>query len=195
MHFCAEFSCFHLKMLFASLIYLLMQLHVIHSKETTCGCNVDRSQSLENCDNDNLLESLHTEDQCSPGDNHERAKYQSVDNSHRFVLIPSGEYQLGTDDIVIENDAEGPKKMVQVNSFYLEKHEVSNEDFLNFVTATNYKTEAESFGDSFVFGIFLNSTFRDTLKDYRVFQAKWWYKVVKADWRHPYGSDSGISGT
>ncbi|KOB51783.1 Sulfatase-modifying factor 1, partial [Operophtera brumata] len=81
---------------------------------------------------------------------------------------------------------------VQVKSFYLDKYEVSNENYMNFVADTRYKTEAESFGDSFVFAIFLNSTYKESLKDFRVVQAKWWYKVLGADWKHPYGPDSDI---
>lgn len=177
-----------------SLIYFLLHLHVIYNKETTCGCSVDRSQTVKNSENNNPLESLSTQDQCSSEDV-ERMKYRLAKTANRIVLIPSGVYQLGTDDIIIENDAEGPKRMVQIDSFYLDKYEVSNDEYMNFVTETNYKTEAESFGDSFVFGIFLNSTYKEKLKDFRVVQAKWWYKVNGANWRQPYGPDSDIKGT
>ncbi|XP_026328461.1 formylglycine-generating enzyme-like isoform X2 [Hyposmocoma kahamanoa] len=110
-----------------------------------------------------------------------------------MVLIPAGIYQVGTDDVIIETDNEGPKRMVELKSFYLDKYEVSNREFSRFVAATNYKTEAETFGESFVFQMFLNSTFRETLKNYRAVAALWWYSVNGTDWMHPHGPDSNIS--
>lgn len=111
-----------------------------------------------------------------------------------MVLIPAGEYQVGTDDVAIESDKEGPKRIIKLNSFLIDKFEVSNKDFGNFVSATNYKTEAEVFGDSFVFAIFLNKTVKENLKDFRVVQTTWWYKVFGVNWKHPYGADSDLSG-
>lgn len=138
--------------------------------------------------------SSQTQEKCSLSDENEINNCQKSVEANIMVLIPSGEYDLGTDDIIIEQDAEGPKKEVQLNSFYLDKYEVSNENYVNFVNETNYTTETESFGDSFVFGMFLNRTFKEALKDFRVVQAKWWYKVQGADWKHPYGPDSEIIG-
>lgn len=108
------------------------------------------------------------------------------------VLIPDGKYQVGTDEIVIEADKEGPSRQVSLKSFYIDKFEVSNVDFAKFVNATGYKTEAEKFGDSFVFLLFLNETLRNRYVDYRVVQAPWWYKVEGTNWRHPFGPDSNI---
>lgn len=111
-----------------------------------------------------------------------------------MVMVPAGKYQVGTDDMIIETDKEGPKRMVQLNSFYIDTYEVSNRDFNKFVKSTNYKTEAEVFGDSFVFVLFLNNTVKENLEDFRVVQAPWWYKVDGANWRHPHGPDSDIAG-
>lgn len=111
-----------------------------------------------------------------------------------MVIIPAGIYQFGTDDIIVENDNEGPKKMGELNSFHLDKYEVSNEKFSRFVAATNYKTTAENLGDSGVFQIFLNSTLKEKFKDNRALQTPWWYRVKGANWRHPYGPDSNIAG-
>lgn len=111
-----------------------------------------------------------------------------------MVLIPAGIYQLGTDDVIVETDNEGPKRLVELSSFYLDKYEVSNEEFSRFVSATYYTTTAENAGDSGVFQIFLNSTFKEKIKDTRGYQAPWWYRVKGADWRHPRGPDSNILG-
>lgn len=110
-----------------------------------------------------------------------------------MVRIPAGIYQMGTDDVNIENDEETPKRFVELGSFYLDKFEVSNQKFSHFVAATNYKTVAENNGDSSVFQIFLNSTFKETLKHTRSLMAPWWYRINGAYWRHPYGPDSNIS--
>ena len=40
---------------------------------------------------------------------------------------------------------------VSVDSFWVDRFAVSNEDFAEFVEATGYATEAERFGWSFVF--------------------------------------------
>lgn len=75
----------------------------------------------------------------------------------------------------------------------MDKYEVSNSDFEEFVKSTNYVTEAEKFGDSFVFQMFLTEQVKSKLQDSRVAQAPWWYKVKKVDWRHPEGEDSNIA--
>lgn len=111
-----------------------------------------------------------------------------------MVRIPAGIYQLGTDDVIMVNDIEGPKRLIELSSFYMDKYEVSNEEFSRFVAATNYKTSAENFGESDVFQIFLNTTFKEKLKENRPLTHPWWYKVKGTSWRHPYGPDSNISG-
>lgn len=113
---------------------------------------------------------------------------------NNMAIIPAGIYQIGTNDVIMEGDNEGPKRLIELNSFYMDKYEVSNEDFSRFVAATNYKTSAESHGDSGVFQIFLNSTFKEKIKESRGLPNPWWYMVEGANWRHPYGPESNISG-
>ncbi|XP_028169653.1 formylglycine-generating enzyme [Ostrinia furnacalis] len=171
-------------------IYLLLQFVQTFEKKSDCGCNAfdeGRKYSAEN----NFLESMNENlEQCHS--NSELTDPKDIPNEN-MLLIPGGEYQVGTDDIAIETDKEGPKRMVKLSKFLLDKYEVSNRDFDHFARVTNYKTEAEVFGDSFVFTLFLNNTFKDQLKDFRVVQAPWWYKVAGANWRHPHGPDSEIS--
>ncbi|XP_026328558.1 formylglycine-generating enzyme-like [Hyposmocoma kahamanoa] len=112
-----------------------------------------------------------------------------------MVIVPAGIYQVGTDDVIVDSDDEGPKRLVELDSFYMDKYEVSNEEFSRFVAATYYKTTAENIGDSGVFQVFLNNTFKEKIKDSRSFQAPWWYKVKGANWRQPYGPDSDIFAT
>lgn len=159
------------------------------SEESGCGCGkIDRVRK-EGFQKEELFSFIRksNNNQCPLYSN----KWRAVED---MVLIPAGKYQVGTDDAIIESDNEGPKRMVELNSFYLDKYEVSNKEFSRFVAATNYKTEAENFGESFVFQMFLNSTFREKLKDYRAVAALWWYSVNGTDWAHPYGPDSNILG-
>ncbi|KAL8212676.1 UNVERIFIED_CONTAM: Formylglycine-proteinrating enzyme [Gekko kuhli] len=58
---------------------------------------------------------------------------------------------MGTDEPAIQQDGESPARRVHVDSFYMDRYEVSNAEFEKFVNATGYLTEAEKFGDSFVF--------------------------------------------
>lgn len=162
----------------------------INNLKSDCGCTSNREKSKYYDKQTNLNDAV-PNDQCYSGDEHDI----DFNKATEMVLIPAGEYQFGTDDVVIEGDKEGPKRLVKLQSFYLDRYEVSNKDFYTFTESTNYKTEAETFGDSFVFSLFLNSTFKESLKDFRVLQAPWWYKVDGTNWRHPYGPDSNISGS
>lgn len=166
-------------------VVLLKQLSVASSD---CGCNVGRTESSSRYANSELDE---LEGSCSI----EKRDSSCNTKFNEMVLIPGGKYQFGIDEVVIESDNEGPKRIVDVAKFQLDKYEVSNIAYQEFVEATNYKTEAEEFGDSFVFHLFLNSTRKEELKDYRAVQAPWWYKVTGANWRHPHGPDSDIKGT
>lgn len=175
------------------LFFFVVKIACIYNKESECGCGVSRSLSGNKLYGNFANVFQVKEDDYCPlrlSDNDEHS-----DVVNRMVLVPAGSYQSGTDDVEIEDDREGPKKIVNLKSFYLDKYEVSNREFARFASSTNYKTEAESFGDSFVFSLFLNSTFKEQLQDYRVVQALWWYKVFGADWRHPYGPDSDVTGT
>lgn len=181
-------------MLFIFILCILQP--VLTSKESGCGCNLNRGKD-GSVDKAKLLDSNDLE-QCSFEDENKASKYLASEQMNTFdemVLVPAGEYQVGTDDIAIESDQEGPKRIVKLESFYLDKYEVSNKNYAHFISETNYKTEAEQFGDSFVFSAFLNNTFKEQLKDFRAVQAMWWYKVLGADWKHPHGPDSDIQGT
>ncbi|XP_012235697.1 formylglycine-generating enzyme isoform X2 [Linepithema humile] len=61
-----------------------------------------------------------------------------------------------------------------------------------FVSATGYTTEAENFGDSFVFEDLLTQNTKDKI-DKVVAQAPWWLPVKQASWQHPEGPDTNIT--
>ncbi|MBW8350239.1 formylglycine-generating enzyme family protein [Bacillus sp. IITD106] len=109
-----------------------------------------------------------------------------------MVFIQGGEFLMGTNDSDgFPADGEGPVRKVKVDSFYIDKFAVTNEQFMQFVSETKYVTEAEKFGWSFVFHLFCS---KSTLKNnpQRVAGVPWWVAVKGAYWRQPEGPDSTI---
>ncbi len=54
-----------------------------------------------------------------------------------MVLIPIGEFTMGTDDVNAPAD-QRPARKVQVDAFYIDKHEVTNAQFQEFILADGY---------------------------------------------------------
>ncbi|XP_075618618.1 formylglycine-generating enzyme isoform X2 [Balearica regulorum gibbericeps] len=109
-----------------------------------------------------------------------------------MVAIPEGVFTMGTDEPEIRQDGEWPARRVHVKSFYMDQYEVSNEEFERFVNSTGYVTEAEKFGDSFVFEGMLSEEVKADIHQ-AVAAAPWWLPVKGANWKHPEGPDSNIS--
>ena len=76
-------------------------------------------------------------------------------------------------------------KSVRKN-FFIDVHEVSFEKFNHFVQFTNYKTEAEKIGWSFVLERYATPLAEISAKK-AVKDAPHWLKVDEADFRHPFG--------
>nr|XP_061814321.1 formylglycine-generating enzyme-like [Nerophis lumbriciformis] len=109
----------------------------------------------------------------------------------QMVLISGGEFLMGTDNPGIPADGEGPQRPVHVDAFYMDIQEVTNRQFQSFVNATGYVTEAETFGDSFVFEGILSKTVQSQITQ-AVAAAPWWLPVKEANWRQPEGPGSNI---
>lgn len=106
--------------------------------------------------------------------------------------IPGGTYVLGADDERIRpEDAEAPVREVDLGPFWMDACAVSNARFRALVEDTGYVTVAEQWGWSFVFVGFLPEGFPPTRA---VAAAPWWRQVMGADWRHPEGPQSDLSG-
>ncbi|XP_074100823.1 formylglycine-generating enzyme [Cotesia typhae] len=162
-------------------------------EKNCCGKNLNRPE-CDSSKNDNQYcsrEFNHPEDYDNDISDHLLSKLrQSVPNE--MVKIKTGVYFIGTDKPVFTQDGEGPKRPVELNSFYIDKYEVSNKNFEIFVNATGYKTEAEKFGNSFVFDGLISEEIKAEIKQ-AVAQAPWWLPVDKASWRHPEGPDTNIT--
>lgn len=119
-------------------------------------------------------------------------KTKEADRS-KMVLIPAGEFLMGTNDKEgFPADGEGPIRKVKVDSFYMDPYTVTNAEFSAFVQETNYRTEAEDFGWSFVFHLLLSEETAKTVKQ-TVAGTPWWAVVEGAYWKQPEGPDSTIT--
>jgi len=126
-----------------------------------------------------------------------------------MVWIPGGEFSMGSDDSGeslcglpgVTRDAQ-PVHRVYVDAFWMDKTEVSNEQFEKFVKTTGYISVAERAPtkeefptappENLIAGstVFAPTPGPVSLNNY--FQ--WWTYVPGANWRHPAGPDSDIKG-
>ncbi len=103
---------------------------------------------------------------------------------------------MGTNDTIgFSEDGEGPVRKVTLRGVYMDACAVTNAEFTIFVGATGYRTDAEAFGYSYVFHLFLERRLRLELmmQGRQLAGLEWWFHVEGADWRHPEGPESGIA--
>ena len=109
-----------------------------------------------------------------------------------MVQIPAGPFSMGTNNaLAYPADGEGPKRIVELDEFWIDETAVTNQSFAQFVDATGYITEAELTGWSFVPAFLLSQ--QD--EQYLVGQSgdtPWWVGVTAANWRQPLGPSSSI---
>jgi formylglycine-generating enzyme required for sulfatase activity len=109
-----------------------------------------------------------------------------------FVPLAGGVFVMGTDGRYgYPQDGEGPAHEVCLTPFSISRHTVTNAQFAAFVEATGFRTEAQSYGWSFVFAGFLPADYPPTRA---VVGAQWWRQVEGADWAHPEGPSSAVDG-
>lgn len=182
----------------ASLVIVLFAaiLLIMNGVHCDCGCNklkrdelkIEKSKSDKNDDNKRSVD----QEMCSAPQQSKLVSWMHDENDG-MALIPAGEYSVGTDDPIFPEDRESPERLVRVHAFFMDKVEVSNEEFEKFVHATNHLTEAEQFGDSFVFKGLLSSAVQKQYHDFRVANAPWWFKINDTNWRQPEGVGSSIA--
>ena len=98
---------------------------------------------------------------------------------------------MGTDNPILYLDAESPARRVNLPAFYIDKFEVTNAHFAEFIRQTNHVTDAQRFGDSFVLDGLLSP--EENAKVVNAVQAApWWLPVQGATWDHPEGIDTDI---
>jgi sulfatase modifying factor 1 len=143
----------------------------------------------------------------APTIENKRASSQPAPNG--MAWIPGGEFSMGAQDPPIMDDVgmqatrdSRPIHRVYVNGFWMDKTDVTNEEFAKFVKATRYVTVAErkpkaedypgAPPENLVAGsvVFTPPDHLVSLNDH--FQ--WWSYIAGANWRHPLGPKSSIKG-
>ena len=126
-----------------------------------------------------------------------------------MAWIPGGEFSMGSDSSAesicsqpgVTRDAV-PIHRVYVDGFWMDQTEVTNRQFAEFVTATNYVTVAErkptqeefptAPPENLVAGSTVFSPTTESVPLDNYFQ--WWSYIAGTDWRHPTGPTSSIEG-
>lgn len=162
--------------------------------KSDCGCNLNRKKTEERGSQCPLTKNYDPVKKYMRESNEIRDNNKPPFDAEDMVLIHGATFEMGTKNPVFEKDHEGPPRNVTLDSFYLDKYEVSNQNFYDFVKKTGYKTEAEVYGDSFVFEMVLPEEDRDKYQDVRAVEAPWWIKMKKVTWKYPEGESSTIEG-
>ena len=118
-------------------------------------------------------------------------------DSSGMVFIPGGKFRMGTDEF---RDA-SPVHEVEVDGFWMDEHEVTNAQFLQFVEATGYVTVAEQPLDPKDFpgvpeDLLVPGSAVFSPPDRSVGLSaplQWWSYVPGASWRAPEGPGSSIA--
>ena len=117
-----------------------------------------------------------------------------------MAWVPGGTFDMGIDDPRFA-DA-GPVHPVRVDGFWIDRTDVTNDQFARFVAATAYVTGAERRPDPALFPgvpadkvvagalVFTRPAGPVSLAD----PSGWWRYVPGADWRHPEGPSSDLAG-
>ena len=90
-----------------------------------------------------------------------------------MVYVPEGEFEMGSN----EYDDEKPIHTVYLDTYWIDRTEVTNAMFAAFVEVTDYETDTESRGWSYAY-----------------FGDDGWGEVEGADWWHPKGPSSNTAG-
>ncbi|XP_053209774.1 formylglycine-generating enzyme-like [Panonychus citri] len=144
-----------------------------------CGCYKSSRQST------NQLEEINQSDlKCNP-------KEDDDDDEINMVPLKGGIFLMGTNYPEFPEDGEYPEREISLDPFWLDKTEVSNQQFAQFTQSTNYQTEAERFGSSFVFENLVDNETLSTINQV-VANAPWWLLVNGSNWKHPEGPKSFI---
>uniref|UniRef100_A0A4W3INJ0 Sulfatase-modifying factor enzyme-like domain-containing protein n=1 Tax=Callorhinchus milii TaxID=7868 RepID=A0A4W3INJ0_CALMI len=106
---------------------------------------------------------------------------RETSQDQRVVELAGGTFRMGT-DASDARDGEAPARGVTVKPFAIDVHPVTNAEFREFVRSQKYKTEAESFGWSFVFEDFVSAELRKKVTQ-KIESAPWWLPVEKTFWR------------
>eukprot|EP01113_Clastostelium_recurvatum_P031775 TRINITY_DN4003_c0_g1_i3.p1 TRINITY_DN4003_c0_g1~~TRINITY_DN4003_c0_g1_i3.p1 ORF type:complete len:403 (-),score=54.87 TRINITY_DN4003_c0_g1_i3:98-1306(-) len=177
-----------MRFLFLLLLFCVVDISIVRSEEEEgCGCSVSRGGDAKG-----ETRGTNTEEE---DDEKRKQAPKGFDDDSLMVLIPGGRFKMGLEDeksdMAYPQDGETPTRIVTLDAYYMDKTEVTNRHFSEFIKDTGYVTEAEKFGWSFVFDKFIKEDILDTIES-AVKNAEWWLPVNNATWLHPEGPGSSL---
>jgi len=101
------------------------------------------------------------------------SKKQSTTDGTLQVFVPAGKFIMGSD--AYDSYMSAP---VSLDAFWIDQTEVTNVMFAKFISAANYRTDAENKGYGYVYQISSDDT----------------VKTSGANWQHPHGPGSDLKG-
>lgn len=93
------------------------------SSKSESSCSSNRKKSVISNESKNVLDLANT------------------NTTKGMIKIVGGQFNMGTNKPIFVADGEGPQRSVIIDDFYIDIHEVSNEEFSLFVNDTAYITE------------------------------------------------------
>lgn len=193
-------------------VYLVVLVSVVFS-----SCTNQQKPIKEDAQPINKVDTTSQELACCKIDSKSRflVKPDSVaiqpnpEGTREMAFIEGGVFEMGADNNQARPD-EIPKHKVKVSSFWIDQHEVTNAQFKKFVDETGYITVAEKDVDWNVLKtqlppgtpkpndsllaagsmVFTPPSHAVDLNDY----SQWWTWTNGANWKHPKGPESNISG-
>jgi formylglycine-generating enzyme required for sulfatase activity len=128
----------------------------------------------------------------------DRATPAHAPSKDGMLLIKGGEFVQGA---AAARREEGPPRKTRVGSFWIDRTEVTNDDFARFVAATGYVTLSERPLDPKAYPTLSGDQLKPSSIVFVVAETpsgddpgQWWHVVRGADWRHPHGPNSTIKG-
>lgn len=130
------------------------------------ACSGKQSQKERSAEQGTGDTELVPEENQSPAET-EKSDIPEPDKSE-MIFFEGGSFMMGSESGLPN---EQPVHEVKIEAFYIDKSPVTVEQFRQFVEDTNFKTEAEKFGDSGVFNL----------------EKQTWELLPGATWRKPFG--------
>lgn len=114
--------------------------HSSLKQESGCGCKISRSKQNDDPQTQDIDHFASNQLNSFEKVGQEFCEH-TLPRTNSMAYIPGGSFEMGTDDPVFLADGEMPLRQVTLDSFYLDKYEVSNAEFQRFVASQNYVTE------------------------------------------------------
>lgn len=120
-----------------------------------------------------------------------KTKLTPVKLSPEWVALPGGCFNMGDERVYPE---ESPVTNICAEPFELSSHEVTNAEFAQFISATNYKTRAEkgwAASDARGPGVDMAPGSAVFIAPEKSRNTHWWQLVGGANWKNPLGPNQG----